>query len=43
MKCEAFKDLLAELDPRYVVPGGTALDQEMTKLLIELKGKVSAR
>ena len=43
VECEEFRDLLAELDPRYVVPGHTAIDKDMTKILIDLKGKVAAK
>ena len=32
-----------ELDPRYAVPGRASIDKEMTKILIELKGKVAEK
>ena len=41
--CDEFQELLAELDARYLVPGGAAIDKEMTKILVDLKAKVSAK
>ena len=37
---EEFRELLKELDDRYPVPGHTAIEQEMNKLLIDLKSKM---
>lgn len=37
--CEEFQELLAELDPRYVMPSRTVIEKEMTKVFIELKEK----
>lgn len=41
--CEEFRELLAELYPRYGVPNRTVIEKEMTKVFIELKGKVSTK
>ena len=43
VECEEFRELLAELDPRYVVPGRAGIDVEMTKVLSDLKGRVAAK
>ena len=40
---EEFRELLAELDDRYVVPGRTLIGTEMDRLLVDLKAKVLAR
>ncbi len=40
---EEFRELLAELDDRYVVPGRTTIGAEMDKLLVDLKAKVLAK
>ena len=40
---EKFRELLAELDDRYVVPGRTLISTEMDRLLMDLKAKVLAR
>ena len=37
-----FRDLLTTLDPRYPVPGRTALGKQLSCVLIELKAKISA-
>lgn len=42
MDCDEFRELLAELDPRYLVPGHAANDKEMTKIFV-LNAKVSAK
>ena len=39
---EQFRALLKELDERYPVPGRTATEREMNKLLIDLKSKMEA-
>lgn len=39
---EQFHVLLKELNERYLVPGRTAIEQEMNKLLIDLKSKMEA-
>ena len=39
---EQFRALLKELDERYPVPGRTAIEREMNKLLIDLKPKMEA-
>lgn len=36
-----FKDLIATLDPRYPVPGRGVISEEIEKILIELKAKMS--
>ena len=36
-----FVDLLEALDPRYPVPGRTALSKELNCVLIELKAKIT--
>jgi len=43
VECEEFYELLAELDPHYIVPGRAGLDVEMTKVLSDLKDKVAAK
>jgi len=43
VECEEFRELLLELDPRYAVPGRASIDKEITKILIELKGKVAEK
>ena len=42
VECLEFKDLLATLDPRYPIPGRALLNQEIERILIELKAKISA-
>lgn len=37
---EEFRDLVKELDERYPIPGRTAIDQEMNKLVTDLKMKM---
>jgi len=43
VECEEFRELLLELNPRYAMPGRTSIDKEMTKILIELKGKMAEK
>ena len=41
VKIFEFVDLLETLDPRYPVPGRTALSKELNCVLIELKAKIT--
>ena len=43
VECEEFRELFAQLDPRYPMPSRAALDREMEALLIDMKGKVAAK
>lgn len=41
--CDEFRRLVAELDPRCLVPAHAAINIDMAKIVVELKANVSAK